>query len=388
MKDRPTGPDVVRCNVGGDDFDDIAQAAGRALDADAPLTVVGRIYEPGNVRLYAAPRLTSGAMSTVSESLPGSPVNYEHRPITDADPMQGVIRASWVDDGGIYAEMDLTGSRVLAELAAGCGGGWSIEYSFDRAACVCGVCAASWFDAAAECTHIPGQVVEGETVYCEVVEGGANGVGCAWTHSPASHSTTTEISGGVARANTGGAYNLMAPVLARLDIIGGAAMADTQDTVAAVDAAPVDAPAMVEASALADRLANAEAENAIHRERIAQLETAQARAEGAVRASDNRARVVELARSGKVADIRRLIELRATAPAELATYDQVAALVDAVVDCANGPGVVPGQLSEYATASDNYADTKAAKDRRAIDIAKERGISFTEARRIAHNGEG
>ena len=151
-------------------------------------------------------------------------------------------------------------------------------------------------------------------------------------------------------------------------------------------AAPVDAP-VAEAKSdtdLSDRLAAAEAENSLLRERFVMLEAAQAKAEANARASANREACLKLARAGQVANVRELIILRSKAPAELDSFDQVEAFVDAIVGCCNGTGIPAGQLSESAilgeaTAIRNDADL----ERRAVQLSAEKEIPYSQARRLA-----
>tara|TARA_B100001123_G_scaffold93046_1_gene107097 strand:+ start:7209 stop:8345 length:1137 start_codon:yes stop_codon:yes gene_type:complete len=375
---------IVKCEVEGDLFELVEQGAGRALETGAGLTVTARIYEPEDVRLYSAPRLAEEGMGAVAASLTGSPVNYEHRPITDADPMQGVIRGAWVEDGAIYSELHLTGDRVLAEMSAGIRPGWSVEYTYSRSDLSCGQCGADWFDLSAACSHLPGQVVEGETTY--IVAGGrSEGVGLAYTARPASHGTRLESIGAMASANEGDC-DLMAPAVARLTERGK--MEETRAEVEAVEAtAPAEA---VEATAdLESRLAAAEAENQILRERMIEVEASQQRAEAAARASANRQRVIDMARAGKVADVRGLIALRAKTPAELSTFDEIESFVDAVIECATGSGVRTGQISEAAITDDaDLPKSRADVERRAVELAAEKSIPFSQARRLAYAEEG
>ena len=381
---------IVECNVAGTPFDSVETAAGQALEASSGVTCKARIYEPGGVRLLTAPRLTPAGMDNVSQSLAGSPINYEHRAISDVDPLQGVVRGAWVEDGAIYSELHLTGDRVLAELSAGIVPGFSVEYTYGLASVTCGTCGEPWFDTASSCTHVPGQVVEGEATYIEASD--AEGVGLAWTARPAARHTG--IVTGEARASSAQAVDLMAPALARLSKITNTTTTttttmrgDMPETIEQVEAVEAAAPAeAVEAQAdLECRLAAAEAENSILRERMVDVEAAQLRAEATARAGANRQKVIDLARAGKVADIRALIALRAKAPAELASFADVEAFVDSVIDCATGSGVRTGQLSEAVISADVDAPTtRAGLERRAVQLAAEKSIPFSQARRMAY----
>ena len=375
---------IVKCEVEGDLFELVEQGAGRALETGAGLTVTARIYEPEDVRLYSAPRLDEEGMQAVAASLTGSPGNYEHRPITDADPRHGVVRKAWVEDGAIYSELHLTGDRVLAEMSAGIRPGWSVEYTYSRSDLSCGQCGADWFDLSAACSHMPGQVVEGETTY--IVAGGrSEGVGLAYTARPASHGTRLESIGAMASADEGDC-DLMAPAVARLTERGK--MEEKRAEVEAVEAtAPAEAVAAT--ADLESRLAAAEAENQILRERMIEVEASQQRAEAAARASANRQRVIDMARAGKVADERGLIALRAKTPAELSSFDEIESFVDSVIECATGSGVRTGQISEAAITGDAALPKRRADiDRRAVELAAEKEIPFSQARRLAYAEEG
>ena len=371
--------DIIRCTVEGEEAADLNAAAGQALERDASVMITASLYRPERVKLYTAPRLNAAGMSAVASTLRGSPLNYEHRPISDADPVQGWIRSSWVENGAIQAEIEVTGSRVLSELSQNADPGFSIEYTYPKASVECGSCGASWFDTASDCTHIPGQVVGGEVVYCETGE--AFGVGCAYTHRPASEST-----GILARASTGEeSIDVMGPALARLAIKEKDTMSDQIELTEATTA-PVDAP-VAEAKSdndLSDRLAAAEAENSLLRERFVLLEAAQAKAEANARASSNRESCLKLARAGQVANVRELIILRSKAPAELDSFDKVEAFVDAIVGCCSGTGIPVGQLSDSAVLGEtpvikNDADLEA----RAVQLSEERSIPYSKARRMA-----
>ena len=377
--------DIVKCAVGETSYNEIDKAAGYALRSNAGLTVTARIYEPTGVRLYSAPRLSNPAgLDAVAASLEGSPVNYEHRPISDVDPLQGVIRGAWVEDGGIYSEIHLTGDRVLAELAAGIKPGWSVEYTYSRDDCACGSCGASWFDLSSECTHIPGQVVEGSTVYIETGEQ-AEGCGLAYTAKPASRGTTTSIGGPPAMASSsdGQEIDLMAPAVARLTK-ERTDMSETQEVAEAVEASTEAATVVEAANDLGDRLAAAEAENQLLREKVSMIEAAQHRAEASARASANREHCIQLARTGRVAKVRELIALRSTGPAELSSLEAIEALVDSVVDCCGGTGIVMGQLSDSAILGNRpEIRTDADLERRMVELSAEKEISLSQARKMA-----
>ena len=150
--------------------------------------------------------------------------------------------------------------------------------------------------------------------------------------------------------------------------------------------APVDAP-VAEAKSdndLSDRLAAAEAENSLLREKFVLLEAAQAKAEANARASSNRESCLKLARAGQVGNVRELIILRSKAPAELDSFDKVEAFVDAIVGCCSGTGISIGQLSDSAVLGEtpvikNDADLEA----RAVQLSEERSIPYSKARRMA-----
>ena len=371
--------DIIKCTVDGDEVADLNAAAGLALERDSGVKLTASIYRPERVKLYSAPRLNSAGMAAVASTLRGSPVNYEHRPISDADPVQGWIRASWVEDGAIHGELEITGSRALAELSQQAEPGFSIEYTYNRADVSCGACGAEWFNAAADCTHIPGQMAEGGIVYCETSSG--IGAGVAWTHRPAAEGT-----GIVARASTGdGAVDIMEPALARLALTEKGNMSD-QIELTEADVAPV-AATTAEATAgpdLSDRLAAAEAENSLLREKVAAVEAAQMKAEANARASANREQCLRLAREGQVANVRELILLRGKTPAELSTFESIEAFVDQVVACCAGTGIPVGQLSESAILGDT-PPIRNDKDleQRAVQLSEERSIPYSQARRLA-----
>jgi hypothetical protein len=174
--------------------------------------------------------------------------------------------------------------------------------------------------------------------------------------------------------------------LARLAITE-AAMADNIESVDAV-AAPAESPAEAQADDLTDRLAAAEAENTVWRERVENLEAAQARSEQVARGAANRQHVIDMARAGRVADVRRLIELRATAPATLSTLAELEAFVDAVVECTSGTGIRAGQVSEAVLSLDAGKPSRDDIERRAVRLSAEKEIPFSEARRLAYREEG
>jgi len=370
--------DIIKCTVDGDEVADLNAAAGLALERDKSVKLTASIYRPERVKLYSAPRLNAAGMASVASTLRGSPVNYEHRPISDADPVQGWIRASWVEDGAIYSELEITGSRALSELAANAEPGFSIEYTYNREDVTCGSCGTAWFDTQADCACIPGQMVEGSVVYCETSIG--IGAGVAWTHRPAAEGT-----GIVARASTGdGTVDIMGPALARLALTEKGKMSD-QIEMTEADAAPVEATtAEATADNLSDRLAAAEAENSLLREKVAAVEAAQFKAEANARASANREQCLRLAREGQVANVRELILLRGKTPAELATFEDVEAFVDQVVACCAGTGIPVGQLSESAILGDT-PPIRNDKDleNRAVQLSAERNIPYSQARRLA-----
>ena len=371
--------DIIKCTVDGDEVADLNAAAGLALERDSGVKLTASIYRPERVKLYSAPRLNAAGMAAVASTLRGSPVNYEHRPISDADPVQGWIRASWVEDGAIHSELEITGSRALSELAANAEPGFSIEYTYNREDVTCGSCGTAWFDTEADCACIPGQMVEGSVVYCETSKG--IGAGVAWTHRPAAEGT-----GIVARASTtDGTVDIMEPALARLALTEKGNMSDEIEMTEA-DAVPVEATT-AEATAdrnLSDRLAAAEAENSLLREKVAAVEAAQFKAEANARASANREQCLRLAREGQVANVRELILLRGKTPAELSTFEDVEAFVDQVVACCAGTGIPVGQLSESAILGDT-PPIRNDKDleNRAVQLSAERNIPYSHARRLA-----
>lgn len=374
--------DLVSCAVDGVAFDTAAAGAGAALEQETgALDVKARIYQPERVRLYSAPRLTSPeGLESVAATLPGSPVNYEHRAISDLDPLQGVIRGAWVEDGGIYADLSLTGSRVLAEMAAGVTARFSVEYSFSRQDVKCGSCGIDWFDMSAPCSHMPGQVVEGEVLYTEVAQ--AEGVGLAYTTRPAAEGT-----GIIATASdSGNSVDLLGPALGRLSQRGNE-MSDQIEIVEATTAPAVEVAAANDPD-LGVRLAAAEAENTILRDRVAAVEAEQQRAEADAREAHSRQAVIDMARAGRVADVRTLIELRSKRPAELSSAAEIEAFCDAVVNCCSGTGITTGQLSAAAVGLDDTQKTRADIERRAVELAADKSIPFSQARRLAYAEEG
>ena len=376
--DSAPASDVIKCSVEGEVIADVSAAAGQALERDTSVLMSASLYNPRRVKLYNAPRLSESGMASVASTLRGSPVNYEHRPISDADPVQGWIRSSWVEDGAIHGELEITGSRALAELSASADPGFSIEYTYNRADVNCGACGAEWFDVQADCSHIPGQMVDGAIVYCEASE--AIGAGVAWTFRPASEGT-----GLIARASTGeSTVDIMGPALVRLAKKGEGTMSE-QIELTAAESAPVEAA--VEATAdpdLSDRLAAAEAENSLLREKVAAVEASQMKAESLARASANREQCLRLAREGQVANVRELILLRGAAPAELSTFEEIEAFVDKVIGCCSGTGIAVGQLSEASVLGDappirNDKDLEL----RAVQLSEERSIPYSQALRLA-----
>lgn len=150
--------------------------------------------------------------------------------------------------------------------------------------------------------------------------------------------------------------------------------------------APVESAPTAEATAddLSDRLAAAEAENSLLREKVAAVEAAQAKAEANARASTNREACLKMAREGRVGNVRELILLRSKAPAELGSFEQIEAFVDAVVDCCAGTGMPTGQLSDSAILGEvPVIRTDADLEKRAVELSAEREIPYSQARRLA-----
>ena len=152
------------------------------------------------------------------------------------------------------------------------------------------------------------------------------------------------------------------------------------------------APAVEVAAAndpdLGVRLAAAEAENLLMRERVAALEAEHAQAQAETRKANSRQAVIDMARAGKVSDVRTLIELRSKRPAELSTPAEIEAFCDAVVNCCSGTGITTGQLSAAAVGLDDTQKTRADIERRAVELAAEKSIPFSQARRLAYAEEG
>jgi hypothetical protein len=329
-------------------------------DAES-VTVRFAMYRPENLRHLI--RLTEKGMDAVAKTMSGTPVNWAHLSRLEV-PLQGTVRGTEVEDGQMVGDVELDGEMALTDIQKRRNLRASIEFLWTPATAKCSICGEAWFDQKSECNHWPGSVYNGEQCYVDIDD--AEGAGMALLYHPASTGTGIIENGADSMADE--------TTIAVLEAAKG--RAEKPEKPSAEEKPNEIAELREQLTTLTETLATErrEAKQKLDVEALARF------------TDQTNATAKRLMEGGRIVDGTKFSALRLTDPALLNSREDVAKLIDSVVECMpTHPAVKPGQLTAPDTIVVEGGDRKAQRDE-ARKMAKETGESYEACLRKVKGG--